>query len=107
MEYPISHIPLEKAFDDEIESMDATKMGENEAAQRASEKRAQEIGRERKEIIKEIIEKRAGKVGRWQGNITNEAQDVEQPDEKIDELETLPLCTKLPRMLITGKSSMP
>ena len=102
-----THIPLEGAFDAEIAPMDARKMGENEAAQRAAEKRAQEIGRGREEIMEEIMKKRVGKVGRWQGNITNEAQDVQQPDEKIDELETLPLCTKSPRMLITGKSAMP
>ncbi|OBT48426.1 hypothetical protein VE00_01425 [Pseudogymnoascus sp. WSF 3629] len=98
-------IPLEGAFDAEIALMDARKMGENEAAQRAVEKRAQEIGRGREEIIEEIIKKRAGKVGRWQGNITNGAQDVQQPDEKIDELEILPLCTKSPRMLITVSAS--
>ncbi|KFZ04481.1 hypothetical protein V502_10115 [Pseudogymnoascus sp. VKM F-4520 (FW-2644)] len=96
-----THIPLKGAFDAEIAPMDARKMGENEAAQRAAEKRAQEIGRGREEIMEEIMKKRVGKVGRWQGNITNEAQDVQQPDEKIDELETLPLCTKSPRMLIT------
>lgn len=100
-------IPLEGEFNDEIALMDARKMGENEAAQRVVEKRAQEIGRGREEIIEEIIKMGAGKVGRWQGNITNGAQDVQQPDDKIDELETLPLCTKSPRMLITGKSAMP
>lgn len=102
-----THIPLEREFDAEIALMDAREMGENEAAQRAAEKRAQEIGRGREEIIEEIMEKRTGMVERWQGNITNEAQDVQQPDEKIDELETLPLCTRSPRMLITGKSAMP
>lgn len=88
------------AFDAEISLMDARKMGENEAAQRAMEKRAQKIERGREEIMM----KRAGKVRRGQGNVANE---VRQPDEEIDELETLPVSTKSPRMLITGKSVMP
>ncbi|OBT81066.1 hypothetical protein VE02_10331, partial [Pseudogymnoascus sp. 03VT05] len=62
------------------------------------EKRAQKIERGREEIIK----KRAGRFRRGQGDVTNE---VRQPDEEIDELETLTVCTKSPRMLITVSAS--
>ncbi|KFY50509.1 hypothetical protein V495_00225 [Pseudogymnoascus sp. VKM F-4514 (FW-929)] len=91
-------LPLQAAFDAEILLMDARKMGENEAAQNAMEKRAQKIERGREEIIN----KRAGRFRRGQGDVTNE---VRQPDEELDELETLTVCTKSPRMLITVSAS--
>ncbi|KFY21433.1 hypothetical protein V493_07417 [Pseudogymnoascus sp. VKM F-4281 (FW-2241)] len=93
-----TRIPLKSAFDAEISLMDARKMGENEAAQKAMEKKAQGIERGRKEIV----ENREGRVRRGQGDVTNE---VRQSDETIDELETLTVCTKLPRMLITVSAS--
>ncbi|OAF56687.1 hypothetical protein VC83_07152 [Pseudogymnoascus destructans] len=48
------------------------------------------------------MKKRAGQIRRGQGDVTNE---VRQPDEEIDELETLAVRTKSPRMLITVSAS--
>ena len=77
-------IPLKSVFKDEIAGFDNRERQEKEAVEEMEKKRAEEkeIGRE------EII------YGR-----------MEQPNkETIHESGNLPVCTRTPRMLITGKS---
>lgn len=77
-------IPLRGVFDDEIAEIDDRKRQEEEAVEEMEKKRAEEKSIGRKEII-------SGKM--------------EQPNkEAIYELGNLPVCTKTPRMLITGEA---
>ena len=68
-------------FEDEIAEIDKRKMQENEAVRKMEEKRAEEIERGRREVI---LERSSGEV--------------------IHEPGGLPVCTSIPRMLITGKT---
>jgi hypothetical protein len=75
-------IPLGGVFEDEITEFDNRERLEKEAVERIEKKRAEEKATGRSEI----------------GGI------MEQPNEEtIHELGDLPVCTRTPRMFITGK----
>jgi hypothetical protein len=74
-------LPLKVVFEAELAEIDERKGQEYEAVQIMEEKRAEEIERGRREII------------------------LEQSSREItQESEGLPVCTRTPRMLITGKT---
>jgi hypothetical protein len=84
-------LPLKDVFDDEIAEFDNREKREKEAVEEIEKKRAKEKAIGRREIITSGME---------QPN-----KETEQPNEEtIHELGDLPVCTRTPRMLITGKS---
>ena len=83
---PKQSIPLEGVVKDEIAEINSRKRQEEEAVEEMEKKRADEKELGREEII----------YGR-----------MEQPNkETIHESGNLPVCTRTPRMLITGESGI-
>ncbi len=76
-------IPLRNVFENEIREFDNRERLEKEAVERIEKKRAEEKAIGRREI----------------------SGTMEQPNnETVHELGDLPVCTRTPRMLVTGKS---
>jgi len=76
-------IPLSNVFENEIREIDNREALEKEAVKGIEEKRAEEKAAARREI----------------------SGTVQRPDkETVSEPGDLPVCTRTPRMLVTGKS---
>lgn len=86
-------ISVQKVLNAEVEELEKRERQENKAVEEMERKRAEEIERGRAEIMQEFEEKTIG--GR---EITRELKE-----EAFRGPNTLPVCTRTPRMLITGK----
>jgi hypothetical protein len=101
---PKRSIPLEGVVKDEIAEINGRKRQEEEAVEEMEKKRAGEKEIGRGEIIEsEMVKKSA--YGKELGREEIIYGRMEQPNkETIHESGNLPVCTRTPRMLITGES---
>ena len=88
-------ISVEEVINDEVVELERREGQENKAVKEMEQKRAEEKERGRTEIRQEFEEKRTGR------------REVmrELKEEIFHGQNTLPVCTRTPRMLITGKTA--
>jgi hypothetical protein len=95
---------VKEVFDTEVAELEKRELQENKAVEAMEQKRAEEKEKGRTEIMEELEEEEEGRTETIElEEIRRERREIIREPKKEVFPETLPVCTRTPRMLVTGK----